>query len=471
MFARDTWPFRVLCQQTTAARSPTIKVLSYMQAQLRFLYSGAMLRVLWFNREGVPGSIAITRHHGQSDSARKIVLTSKKIRLFLVLLVALLSGSAFAQQVTVVEFYNKTLDAYFITGRLTEQQTLDAQLDFRRTGMTFDAVAAASATVGTKRICRFYISLTTPPTSTHFYGREGTDCESIQAQQPSGFTYEGFDFAVAEPTGGVCPTGTKTVYRGFRAASAGKTPNHRYTTSPETYNAAQSAGYLAEKAVFCASQATDVIATVESAQKCGTFYFPGMRVTYQSLNSAGTPAGFQRFVNDANTTFNGRTDATAVVERFASSPSQFTMIVDNTATWTELGASGTDTDPLSEIYYSNPTVYPRDYAAGQSVSINRVVTYSRPNNLGTVTQTGKVTFVGKEAVSVPLGTYTSACKFVTKLVTAFGGTSQTTTTVATYWVADRLGVVKSIADSATESPSSPTVHVATTTEATFSQPL
>ena len=385
-------------------------------------------------------------------------------------MLALASGSAFAQSVTVVEFYNKTLDAYFITGRLAEQQSLDALSDFRRTGMSFDAVTAAASTAATKRICRFYISLTTPPTSTHFYGREGTDCESIQAQSPSGFTYEGFDFAVAEPIGGVCPTGTKSVYRGFRAATGGKTPNHRYTTSPETYNAAQSAGYLAEKAVFCASKATDVVPTVESAQKCGTFYYPGLRVTYQSLSSSGTPSGFQRFLNDANSTFNGRTDATAVVERFASG-TKFTMIVDGAATWTVLGASGTDEDPLSEIYYSNPTVYPRDYALGQSIAINRVVTYSRPNNLGSVTQTGNVTFVGKEAVTVPLGTYNSACKFVTKLVTAFGGTGQTTTTLGTYWVADAFGIVKTISDTATESQSSPTVHVTTTTEATFSQPL
>ena len=268
----------------------------------------------------------------------------KNIRGLLIFTLALASGSAFAQSVTVVEFYNRTLDAYFITGRLPEQQSLDALSDFRRTGMSFEAVAAAASTPATKRICRFYISLTTPPTSTHFYGREGTDCESIQAQNPSGFTYEGFDFAVAEPTGGVCPTGTTTVYRGFRAATAGKTPNHRYTTSPETYNAAQSAGYLAEKAVFCAARATDIVPTVESAQKCGTFYYPGLRVTYQSLNSSGTPGSFQRFVNNANSTFNGRTDATAVVERYASDPSQFTMIVDGAATWTVLGASGTDAD-------------------------------------------------------------------------------------------------------------------------------
>ena len=91
---------------------------------------------------------------------------SKNIRGLLIFTLALASGSAFAQSVTVVEFYNRTLDAYFITGRLPEQQSLDALSDFRRTGMSFEAVAAAASTPATKRICRFYISLTTPPTST-----------------------------------------------------------------------------------------------------------------------------------------------------------------------------------------------------------------------------------------------------------------------------------------------------------------
>ena len=387
---------------------------------------------------------------------------------------ALCSVQAFAQSVTVVEFYNKSIDAYFITGRLAEQQSLDALSEFRRTGMSFDAVSASattSATAATKRICRFYISLSSPPTSTHFYGREGTDCEAIQAQKPTGFAYEGFDFAVAEPTGGVCPTGTTSVYRGFRSATVGKTPNHRYTTSPESYNAAQSVGYVGEKAVFCAARATDIVPTVESAQKCGTFYYPGLRITYQSLNSSGTPDSFQRFLNDRNSTFNGRTDATAVVERFANGPSQFVMIVDAAASWTVLGASGTDADGFGEIYYSNPTVYPRDYALNQAVAINRALTYSTANTLGSVTQTGRLTFVGKEAVTVPLGTYVSACKFVVQLVTAYGGTGQTATTVSTTWVADGFGIVKTISNTATESAASPTVNVTTTTEATFAQPL
>ena len=396
---------------------------------------------------------------------------SRKLRGVLALTLALGASSVFAQAVTVVEFYNRTLDAYFITGRTGEQQSLDSQADFRRTGMTFNAVAATGATTNTTRICRFYINLTSPPTSTHFYGREGVDCVQIGLQNLPGFSYEGFDFAIAQPQGGVCPTGTKAVYRGFRTAAGGKTANHRYTTSPETYYAAQSQGYVGEQEAFCATSATDVTPTVDSTKTCGTFFYPALRISYQSLNSQGTPGSFQRFLNTSPTSFNGHTDASAVVERFTSAPTFSTIILNGATAWTVLGTTAFDDQGLNEVYYSTPTVFPRDVAFGQAVDINSQLTYFRPNNFGNATQAGKRTHFGKEAVTVPLGTYPSACKFVTELVTTYPGTGQTITSVTTDWVADALGIVKSVSNVKTASTTRATVEVTTTTEAIFVQPL
>ena len=101
--------------------------------------------------------------------------------------------TASAQAVTAVEYYNKVIDAYFLTARANEQVALDGVADFQRTGMTFQAVAAASATAAQTRICRFYISTTTPHTSSHFYGRQGTDCEFLLTQNLAGFTCEDYD--------------------------------------------------------------------------------------------------------------------------------------------------------------------------------------------------------------------------------------------------------------------------------------
>ena len=53
-----------------------------------------------------------------------------------------LGAPAVAQtSVTVVEYYNKTVAAYFLTGRAAEQTAIDAVADFERTGMSFVAPA------------------------------------------------------------------------------------------------------------------------------------------------------------------------------------------------------------------------------------------------------------------------------------------------------------------------------------------
>ena len=400
----------------------------------------------------------------------KIMSFTGNLRAVIVVTLALFASAASAQSVTVVEFYNKVLDAYFITGRLAEQSALDGQSAFKRTGMTFEATSAASAATGSTRICRFYISLTSPATSSHFYGREGTDCQQIQTQKLPGFSYEGFDFSSTEPVAGVCPASTTSVYRSLRAAAGGKTPNHRYTTSAQTYKTAQSEGYVGEGVVFCAAIATDVLASFAVSQNCGTFYYPGNRITYQTSISNGAQTSFQRFMNPTNEYFYGESDATAVVDSLADSSRHSLMIINGLTTWTVLGTSNADGDVLSEVYYSPPAIYPRDFAVGESVAINRQLFYSGTNTFG-VTQTGSVTFVGKEAVSVPFGSYGSACKFVTQIVTKTAGTGLTTTTVITNWIADRLGIVKSVTDTNNLFSSGARTQLTTTNTASFVQPL
>jgi hypothetical protein len=169
-------------------------------------------------------------------------------------MVLVLSNVAYAA--TVVEYYNKPLDAYFITGRVNEQTLLDTIAGYQRTGMTFQAETITSATVGLSKICRFYVSLTTPFTSSHFYGREGAECEGVLQQNLGGFSWEDYDFAVRLATDGRCAAGTTPITRGFRPAAGGKTPNFRFTASTATYDAAIAAGYGPEGAVFCVSSAT-----------------------------------------------------------------------------------------------------------------------------------------------------------------------------------------------------------------------
>jgi minor extracellular serine protease Vpr len=159
--------------------------------------------------------------------------------------------------VTVVEYYNAALDAYFITGRANEQAIINTVAGFQRTGGSINAVSAASASNAQVPICRYYINTTTPFTSSHFYGPRDTDCAAIAAANLAGFTNEGLDFAITLPTAGACPASAPfSVYRSFRAAASGKTSNHRFSTSLARYNEMTAKGWSPEGIVFCAASGT-----------------------------------------------------------------------------------------------------------------------------------------------------------------------------------------------------------------------
>ena len=183
----------------------------------------------------------------------------------------LANAAVSAQTVTVVEFYNRALDAYFMTAHGNEQTLLDSlPADFSRTGMAFAATAASASVVAPLvRICRFYVNVVAPLTNSHFYGREGVDCESIRAQNLPGFSYEDFDFAVAQPdASGACAASTPVrVFRSFRPGTASRTSNHRYSTSLASYDALTAAGWTPEQAAFCVASGKDTALAPTSSFK------------------------------------------------------------------------------------------------------------------------------------------------------------------------------------------------------------
>ncbi len=184
-------------------------------------------------------------------------IVSFVVSLFVALVTALSSSRAFAQPVTVVEYYNRVIDSYFITARPTEQTVLDTAVDFERTGMTFTATAGSSSNAANS-ICRFYISMASPFTSSHFYGLQTPDCIQVLQINPAGFSYEGIDFAVGLKVGNSCPAATPlAIYRSFRAGANGRTANHRYTVSQASYNKMASVGWTQEGIAFCVASASD----------------------------------------------------------------------------------------------------------------------------------------------------------------------------------------------------------------------
>jgi len=384
-------------------------------------------------------------------------------------LAVLASSAAWSQAVTVVEYYNRTLDSYFITGRDNEKQQLDTISDFQRTGMTFQAVAAASAAPTDTRVCRFYVSLSSPYTSTHFYGRAGTDCESLQAQSPAGFSYEGFDFALQRPVSGACPTGTVTVYRSFRPGSAGRTSNHRYSTSAASYAAAASDGYNGEQAAFCATAATDVIGPAAMGD-CGTMYFKGNRVSYQSLADNGSVNSWMRYHADTTVPFNGG-EGVPIVERFAAAPASTMVIREDADSWTDLGIATQDSNGTLEVYYTPPAQFPRRMSVGQRIEINRSAVYNPVQNFGSPSQVGSVTFVGREGVTAQVGSYSNACKFTSEMTTTYSAIGRTVVTRTTTWVASGIGVIKSQTEETTTTSGGTPSRTTTEVQALSIQPM
>ena len=195
--------------------------------------------------------------------------------------------------VSVVEYYNNLLDAYFITGRASEQAGLDAlPASFKRTGTTFQAAKAETATSDLERICRFYISIPAPNyTSSHFYGRANPDCNLLLTVNPAGFSFEGYDFAVKTPVSSTCPSSHPVkVYRALRPWAASKTSNHRYSTSLASHTVMVASGWTDEGSVFCVSSATDV-ATTPAPVSSAEGIWPGKTTSNRNVFGIVPPDG------------------------------------------------------------------------------------------------------------------------------------------------------------------------------------
>jgi hypothetical protein len=162
-------------------------------------------------------------------------------------------ATAASQSVQVVEYYNASLDHYFITWAPDEIAKLDdgsVIKGWARTGRTWRTYVAAQG--GTSPVCRFYI----PPQlgDSHFFGRGTVECNATGQENPS-FVLESSDFMeMFLPAQGVCPAGTKQVYRVF---SNRADANHRYLTDKATRDRMVATGWLVEgdgpdQVVMCA---------------------------------------------------------------------------------------------------------------------------------------------------------------------------------------------------------------------------
>ena len=156
----------------------------------------------------------------------------------------------------VYEFYNETLDNFFITASRTEAAAIDggsAGPGWVRTGGAFNFGSA-----GNVAVCRFYGSLSPGPNS-HFYTASMDECNALKALQATTppsvkrWNYESLDFLTTQPINGACPSNMKPVYRAYNNGfNRNVDSNHRITTSQQGIIDMVAKGWISEGVVMCA---------------------------------------------------------------------------------------------------------------------------------------------------------------------------------------------------------------------------
>ncbi len=131
-----------------------------------------------------------------------------------------------AGQVVAVEFYNKTLDHYFLSTDPKEINDLDTgvHVGWERTGLRF--LAYKTQVGNASPVCRFYREPSIG--DSHFYSASPSECADTAAAHPVDWIYESpnvFYILLPDQATGACPAGSQPLWRFFNTL----TTNHRYT--------------------------------------------------------------------------------------------------------------------------------------------------------------------------------------------------------------------------------------------------
>jgi len=155
--------------------------------------------------------------------------------------------------IAAIEFYNASLDHYFMS--MDPQEVGDLDLGVRsgwtRTGLSFLTYGSAAAAAGTDAgpVCRYYI----PPQhgNSHFFSVDPMECAILlllRYKNPnfSGYIQEtphAFYINLPDKVTGDCPANTTPVYRLWNQGTAS---NHRYTASVVVKEQMIAKGWVAE---------------------------------------------------------------------------------------------------------------------------------------------------------------------------------------------------------------------------------
>ena len=156
-------------------------------------------------------------------------------------------GAPPGEVVDTIEYYNASLDHYFITAFPEEAAALDTGVPpgWTRTGYTFHSWK--SGTGPGNEACRFFGTPGRGPNS-HFYTINTAECDKVKANLD--WTFEAFAFRAIEPLATGCAAPYTAVTRLYNNGMGGQA-NHRYLIDPAAIDATVARGWSIEGPVFC----------------------------------------------------------------------------------------------------------------------------------------------------------------------------------------------------------------------------
>ncbi len=170
------------------------------------------------------GASSCTKTHGVDEYSR--------LDVALPLLAQYLTPgvASVAKTTPTVEYYNATLDDYFITASPGEIQALDSGAfpGWVRTGLRFLAYTdPAVAPAGAQPVCRYYVAPAYG--DSHFYSASPDECVEVGLRFAAQWVFESstvFYILLPDRVTGACPAGSRGVYRFMNNANG---LHHRYT--------------------------------------------------------------------------------------------------------------------------------------------------------------------------------------------------------------------------------------------------
>ncbi|MFO1413469.1 MAG: DUF1800 family protein [Burkholderiales bacterium] len=182
-----------------------------------------------------------------------------------------LAGGAQALEPTAqaVEYYNASLNHYFVTAFPEEQAALDKGTPvagWTRTGVRWNVWKDQTDDPAAMPVCRFFGTPGRGPNS-HFYTADLAECLTVK-QNPD-WTFEAVAFYIEVPAKGACAAGYEPVWRSFYAGATKAESNHRFLPDL-TMHQKMAASSTLEGIVMCsplssAQKQADVVRLLEQA--------------------------------------------------------------------------------------------------------------------------------------------------------------------------------------------------------------